>query len=83
MHQPVDRTRAADQLAVWQRVLLVVQARLGVRRVVPPHVVLVEDDLGEAQRDPRPKAPVFGAGLEQQDLRGGVLGEPSGHDRPG
>ena len=81
VHHDVEVARATGQLAARLEGLAAVEPGLRLAEVLPVHVRaeqrVPDRRVVDVRRHVRP------AGLEQQDLRGRVLGQPVGDDRTG
>src|ERR1051326_3059546 len=82
VNEPVDRGRAADHPAARVNDRAAIGAGISLRAVLPRQGVMVEH-LEEAGRDVNERVPVAPAGLDQQDLGRGILGEPVGEHAAG
>ncbi len=80
--QAVDRGRAAQRAALWQRDAAVVRQRVGLGRE-RPRQPRVEGGLDEPGRQVDPGVPVARAGLQQAHAVASVLAQPVGQDCAG
>ena len=80
-HHAVDRRRAAQQLAARHRDAALAGRRLGLRGIEPVRPGII-DQLGEADRDPRPGM-AFAPGFQHQHPVFGIGAQPVGEHRAG